>query len=117
VIVRLEIGRGDFYAEIAILDHARPEIAHQRQHRAAGGGEVNAIDEFTSLLDSVPVAVISVINSTALAIPGSMGVLFRWQSFRPGHLPRLRQFGKKGLRVLQILGVEPLGEPAVNRGE
>jgi hypothetical protein len=29
----------------------------------------------------------------------------------------LTQFGEKRLRLLQILGVEAFGEPAVNRGE
>jgi hypothetical protein len=31
--------------------------------------------------------------------------------------PTLRQFGEQSLRFQQILGVEPLGEPVVNRGE
>jgi len=37
------------------------------------------------------------------------------ESAREGQRPRLRQFGEERFRVLQIGGVEPLSEPAVNR--
>src|SRR5215469_14062555 len=37
------------------------------------------------------------------------------ESAREGRRPRLRQLGEERFRVLQIGGVEPLSEPAVNR--
>src|SRR5215472_11457721 len=37
------------------------------------------------------------------------------ESAREGRRPRLRQLGEEPFRVLQIDGVEPLSEPAVNR--
>src|SRR5271154_3864938 len=54
-VARLQVCRGCLHPEIAVLDHARPEIAHQCQHRAdraAGSDEMNAIDKITSLFDS-----------------------------------------------------------------
>src|SRR5271156_5432689 len=54
-VARLQVCLGYLDPKIPMLDHARPEITHQRQHRtdrAACGDEMNATDEFTALFDS-----------------------------------------------------------------
>src|ERR1700733_4696061 len=54
-VARLQVCRGYLRPEIAVLDHARLEITHQRQHRAdrtSCGDEMNAVDEFAAVFDA-----------------------------------------------------------------
>src|SRR3954454_4660760 len=45
------------------------------------------------------------------------GMSKRCQPEPTEHVPQLPELGEKGLRLLQILGVEAFGEPVINRGE